>query len=72
MGKFASEYRRAYWMGRALLCMVDDPKGKKFEECTDEEKASRYMHRAYELIVGEPFDRKKFDDMMRPPSPPNG
>lgn len=73
MGKFASEFRRAYWLGRALLCMVENPPAsKKFNECTEEEKASRYMHKAYEILLGEPFDREKFNNMMLPPTPPVG
>lgn len=55
-------------MGRALASMVPDPpKDKKFSDCTPEEQASRYMHRAYTIMFGETFDRKAFLQMMAPP-----
>ena len=47
--------------------MVENPpKDKPFNECTEEEKASRYLHRAYECLTGESFDRRAFRDMMNP------
>lgn len=68
MGKFASDFKRVYWMGRVLSGMVPDPpKDKKFSECTPEEQASRYVNRAYTILTGETFDRKEFLDMMSPP-----
>ena len=67
MGKFNAELKRAYWLSRALDgCVENPPADKKFSECTDEEKASRYLHRAYYLLTGDTFDRKAFNDMMKP------
>lgn len=53
-------------MGRALLTMPDPPpKEIPFSELTDEQRAARYMHRAYYVLYGEKFDKKSFNDMMR-------
>ncbi len=65
MGKFSADFRRMYWIQRALCGMVENPpKDKPFKECTPEEQASRYMHRAYEVLTGETFDRRGFLEMM--------
>lgn len=70
MGKFNAEMRRAYWLGRALDACVDNPPAdKKFKDCTDEEKASRYLHTAYQLLTGDTFDKKAFNSMMEPYNP---
>lgn len=67
MGKFSSDMRRAYWLGRVLDSMPENPpKDKKFKDCSPEEQASRYLHRAYEIMTGETFDRQVFVDMMNP------
>lgn len=67
MGKFNAEMRRAYWLGRVLESMPENPpKEKKFDQCSPEERASRYLHKAYELMTGDTFDRKEFIDMMNP------
>ena len=72
MGKFGADFRRIYWLSRALDCMVENPPAdKKFEDCTEEEKASRYLHRAYQCLTGETFDRKTFNNMMNPYSKTN-
>ena len=67
MGKFGADFRRIYWLSRALDAMPENPpKEKKFDQCTPEEQASRYLHRAYQIMTGETFDRKAFSDMMNP------
>jgi len=67
MGKFGADMRRAYWLSRVLDSMPSNPpRDKKFSECSPEEQASRYLHRAYEIMTGETFDRQVFNDMMNP------
>lgn len=65
MGKFGTDARRWYWLSRALLALPENPPAdKKYCDCTPEEKAARYVHRAYEELTGEKFDRRAFNDMM--------
>lgn len=67
MGKFNQNFKRMYWLSRAICALPPNPpKEKKFEQCTNEERASRYLHRAYELLSGDTFDRQAFEDMMNP------
>ncbi len=67
MGKGNADFKRLYWIQRALLGMPENPpKEKKFQDCTPEEQASRYMHRAFEILSGDTFDRQAFSDMMDP------
>jgi hypothetical protein len=68
MGKFGAEFRRLYWLQRFLDTLPDPPpKTAKFEDLTDEQKVARYCHRSFYILTGEKFDKKKFDDMMKPP-----
>ena len=70
MGKFNAEFRRLYWLQRFLDTVPDPPKKEvPFAELTDEQKVARYCHRAFYILTGEKFDKKKFNDMMRPPQP---
>lgn len=67
MGKFSAMGRQWYWLSRALMTMPEPPaKETPFNELTDEQKAARYMHRAYYILYGEKFDKKAFDDMINP------
>lgn len=67
MGKFGADFKRVYWLSRALTAMPENPpKEKKYEDCTPEERASRYLNRAYSELTGETFDRQVFLDMMNP------
>ena len=67
MGKGNADFKRLYWLQRALMTMPENPpKDKKFQDCSPEEQASRYMHRAFEILSGDTFDRQVFADMMNP------
>ena len=67
MGKIGAEFKRMYWLSRALCALPENPpKEKKFQDCTPEERASRYMHRAYFELTGETFNRQEFNDMINP------
>lgn len=67
MGKFNHDFQRMYWLQRALSAMPENPpKEKKFQDCTPEERASRYLNRAYTELTGETFDRQTFYNMMNP------
>lgn len=67
MGKFGAEFRRAYWLSRFLETMPDPP-AKEINDIdlSQEQRIARYAHRAYYLMTGEKFDRKRFNDMMNP------
>ena len=67
MGKFNADFKRVYWLSRALSAMPENPpKDKKFADCTPEEQAARYLNRAYEILTGDTFNRQVFTDMMNP------
>lgn len=66
MGKFSASAKQWYWMSRALSTMPEPPaKEIPFNDLTDEQKAARYMHRAFYILYGEKFNKKDFCDMMK-------
>ena len=68
MGKQSAWLRQIYWLSRFLDTLPSPPpKEMKDSELTDEQRAARYAHRAYYVMTGEVFDKKKFNDMMKPP-----
>lgn len=65
MGKFNSAAKQWYWLGRALMTMPEPPaKEIPDKELTDEQRAARYMHRAFYILYGEKFNKRQFSDMM--------
>ena len=67
MGKISSDMRKLYWLSRFLDTLPDPPaKELKFADLTDEQRISRYCHRAYYIMTGEKFNKQEFRNMMNP------
>jgi hypothetical protein len=62
MGRFNAEWKRAYWIGRALLVCGPEPHGKKYINMTQEEKISKLLYQAYFEATGTTYNKADFND----------
>lgn len=60
MGKGNASWKRSYWIGRALMGCIPEPKGKKYIDMTTEEKISKLLYRAYFEATQTEFDKNDF------------